>query len=86
VPKHKAIYAHHVSKPLHHIKPSDSISTVVDATWLAQYHKLEATHGNYAIQDDQKIEAVANGKFRVPRTTLQHFDALNKTPPATPTP
>ena len=53
---------------------------------MLEYHRLQATHGDYTVPDDMKIEPLEDGKFRIPKSVLKHFKDLSRTPAATPTP
>ena len=84
LPKYRSVYHRHHAGTIH--RRTSSNSTLVDAKWLEEYHRLEADHGNYAIPSDGQIETTSTGKFRVPRAVLKHFDDLNHTLLPTPTP
>ena len=58
----------------------------VDSEWLKLYDQLKATHGHYDIPSEHEIHVLPDGKIRVPAAVINHFEDLNKTPPATPTP
>jgi len=70
----------------HRTHRTASKTTVVDAAWMLEYHRLQATHGDYTVPDDMKIEPLEDGKFRIPKSVLKHFKDLSRTPAATPTP
>jgi hypothetical protein len=74
---------HHVA---HHVaeKPS-SKGTVVDATWVSEYKKMEAQHA-HTIPQDTWINTTQSGKFWVPAAVVEHYQDLIRTPSPSPTP
>ncbi len=83
--KKPALQASHVHHQKHK-KQQQSATIVVDSNWMSEYHRLESRHGEYKLPDDGKIETLSNGKFRVPRSLIKHFQDLSQTPEVTPTP
>jgi len=82
--KPKAKHPH--SKTVAKTKPHNNSWLIVDSGWLVQYRMLEEEHGNYTLQDDQKVEAVGGGKYKVTSAMLDHFRDLSQSPIISPTP
>src|SRR6266496_2316930 len=84
LPQKKRVIYHSTKRLKGKAKPANG--TVVDHSWLVQYQQLEEDHGGYRISDDHKVQTLGSGKYKVPRSMLDHFRDLSLAPAVTPSP
>jgi hypothetical protein len=83
-PKHHSTHKRH--RVVAAAKPKPTPKVIVDHQWIALYKTLENQHGNYTITDDNNIEVLHDGRFKVPHPVLNHFKDLIAAPIVSPSP